>query len=57
MAVSSRGVAGGHVPPPPPQKNHAYIFFYLPISRMCKYFAPHKNHAYAFLKYALNVYL
>ena len=26
---------------PPPQKNHAYILFNLPISRACKYFAPH----------------
>ena len=25
----------------------------MPISRVCKYFAPHKNHAYAFLEYAL----
>ena len=40
--------------PPPTKKNHAYIFFKLPISRGCKYFAPHKNHAYAFLKYALK---
>ena len=55
-----------HVPPPPqqiiaapppgapPQKNYAYIFFNLPISRVCEYFAPHKYHAYAFLKYALK---
>ena len=50
------GGGGGTCPPsaPPHKKNHAYIFFNLPISRVCKYFAPHKNHAYAFLKYALK---
>ena len=58
------GGGGGHVPPinsrcvpPPTQKKHAYIFFNLPISCVCKYFAPHKNHAYAFLKYALNCFI
>ena len=40
--------------PPPHKKNNAYIFFYLPISRVCTYFAPDKYHAYAFLKYALK---
>ena len=51
------GAWGARAPPPqvPPQKkNHAYIYFNLPISRVCKYFAPHKNRAYAFLKYALK---
>ena len=30
--------------PPPPEKNHAYIFFNLPISRVCKYYcSPQKS--------------
>ena len=66
--MTGRGVATGawgHVPPtnsrctpgaPPPTKKKIMntFFFFLPISRVCKYFAPHKNHAYVFLKYALK---
>ena len=60
----SYGGPGGHVPPtnsrcppprcPPTKKKSCIHIFNLPISRVCKYFAPHKNHAYAFLKYALK---
>ena len=58
------GGGGGAVPPtnyrcppgaPPQKKNHAYIFFNLPISRVCKYFAPDKYHACALLKYGLKI--
>ena len=49
------GGGGGPLPPPPTKKKimHTY-FFYLPISCVCKYFAPDKYHAYALLKCALK---
>ena len=58
----------GRVPPPlphiigapapcPHKKNHAYVFFILPISRVCKYFAPHKKSCLCILKVCFKIFI